>query len=596
MQRRLVLILALLCACVLPAAAHEPASALDPARDPRLARRVRLRAEGMPFSRVLAAVAAETGVRLEVAGRVGDERLVAFVPDAPLAEVLGSIADLYRCTWTRAGNTYRLEKPAKWVREEQRLREDALKQVLARFADHLRDPAAAPVGHPRDQPELWRALYRELFPILESGSDELLREGYLYRRVGAIPGERRAAILERLTPLLRAQEESLRENIRQLREMELQMGVPPEFAVREKPPTVPEKCTLTVDLRLSREIRIEVGMRRDSGDTWYNWFSASGDDLHEQGLALYEDRPLRLPKTAGGPAAETTDAADPLERVVEVSVPQKAVKQDWIGVLGRLSDAARVPIYADCYPNLLDMGVSQHPRGAVPAGGKGSVTQILDAVCFPAGQPGLWRDQANSFWWRRGNSALVRSRRWLWESAQVIPAGLLDRLARSEAKMDRRSPPGARILDPEDLRAIAGLDFLQLQGLGRLSQHLDFWHYGVRVPSRLSPPARQLLVTEGITWEKLALPDRQALVRMVPELAADPNPAYKARIWADARQAPAQGGMVLNLQFVAPGSPGAYPAQFILPGLGLDREPLTVSVLPNRPGEASPPAPPAKGR
>src|SRR5687767_6716165 len=75
------------------------ASPLDSAWDRRLEKKVRLRAEGIPLSRVLPALGEKTGVRLTVAERVGDERLVAFVPEAPLAEVMRSIADLYRLDW-----------------------------------------------------------------------------------------------------------------------------------------------------------------------------------------------------------------------------------------------------------------------------------------------------------------------------------------------------------------------------------------------------------------------------------------------------------------------------------------------------------------
>src|SRR5688500_12150658 len=71
------------------------ATTVDTARDARLAARVRLRSEAIPLRRVLQALAEQTGVRLSVAGAAGDERLVAFVPDASLAEVMLAVADLY---------------------------------------------------------------------------------------------------------------------------------------------------------------------------------------------------------------------------------------------------------------------------------------------------------------------------------------------------------------------------------------------------------------------------------------------------------------------------------------------------------------------
>src|SRR3989442_4476438 len=89
-----------LLSCSAPAATARlskgPSSPMDAAQDARLAVQVRLRAEAIPLRRVLRALADETGVRLAVAGSAGDERLVAFVPDASLADVLLAVADLYR--------------------------------------------------------------------------------------------------------------------------------------------------------------------------------------------------------------------------------------------------------------------------------------------------------------------------------------------------------------------------------------------------------------------------------------------------------------------------------------------------------------------
>src|SRR5690242_13915825 len=80
------------------AAAERPV--LDASRDARLGRRIRLRSEGIPLSWVLKRLSKESGVALSAPGTVGDERLVAFVPDAPLSEVLTNIATLYRLDWS----------------------------------------------------------------------------------------------------------------------------------------------------------------------------------------------------------------------------------------------------------------------------------------------------------------------------------------------------------------------------------------------------------------------------------------------------------------------------------------------------------------
>jgi len=84
-----------------------PSSPIDTAKDPRLAARVRLRAEAIPLRRVLRALADATGVRLDVSGSAGDERLVAFVPEAALADVMRAVANLYRLSWIRSGSAAR---------------------------------------------------------------------------------------------------------------------------------------------------------------------------------------------------------------------------------------------------------------------------------------------------------------------------------------------------------------------------------------------------------------------------------------------------------------------------------------------------------
>src|SRR5687767_7231440 len=98
MKNRVVgcLLLSLVLLSVWPAtvqASRADRPAIDPQRDPRLTQRVRVRAEGIPVRWILQALAEQTTVQLDVAGTAGDERLVAFVPEAPLAEVMERIAD-----------------------------------------------------------------------------------------------------------------------------------------------------------------------------------------------------------------------------------------------------------------------------------------------------------------------------------------------------------------------------------------------------------------------------------------------------------------------------------------------------------------------
>lgn len=198
-------LLTLLLAGLTPAPAQParaPAPPIDPTRDARLAQRVQLRAEAIPVSWVLRRLSEVTGVGLETAGATGDERLVAFVPDAPLSEALLAVADLYRLSWMRTGSAerpkYRLYKTDRAAREEQVLRDRALRELVDRMLATLRNPGAP------ENSASWVPVYPHLFPLVASRRDELLREGYLSLRVGELPLSRREPLLAAMRPILRA--------------------------------------------------------------------------------------------------------------------------------------------------------------------------------------------------------------------------------------------------------------------------------------------------------------------------------------------------------------------------------------------------------
>lgn len=184
MNRRtgaLLLIGALLAGSVSAAPARPSggaSSAVDAARDARLAARVRLRSEAIPLRRIFRALAEETGVRLDVAGSAGDERLVAFVPDASLAEVMLAVADLYRLTWTRGGSaerpSYQLLKTPAVAQEGREPRQQALQQLTTRLAERLRVPPRAAAG---ERPDPWEPVYPLVLPLITARSADLLRDG-----------------------------------------------------------------------------------------------------------------------------------------------------------------------------------------------------------------------------------------------------------------------------------------------------------------------------------------------------------------------------------------------------------------------------------
>lgn len=566
MPRWLASLALLLAAAASLSAAPKPPSALDPQRDPRLAQRVRLRSEAIPVRQVVEALKRRTGLDLRVDGAAADERLVAFVPGAAVAEVLESIADLYRLTWQREGEAgYRLVKPLGRAREEQALRERALRGVLARLAARLRDPDL-PLDRPSGRPEAWRPVYPALFPIVLARGEELVREGYAYLPIGAIPEGQRQPLVEKLRPLLKAEDDRRTAALEEVRRREIESGIPEDQATLPKPPSDPQQCVLTVDLHVPGPPRASVGLRTDT-ESWYNWFQIDGEPLLDEAVALYPGRSARVPdaERAGAPDRP----GDPLYRPVALPADPLARKGDWIGQLGALSAAGNVSLYADCYTSY-EEGYGGHPRGPWVLGGGSTVAQAIDGLCLPRVDAGRWRREPNAFWWRRGESmVLVRSRRWLWEEAAVLPEALTRQLTvslRTHGKL-----PG------DDLLRIARLGWLQVHGLQASGRSMDAWNLGIRVPARLSPAARSRLTSGTLTWSDLSEPDRRLMAPFLPAPAPeDREPA--ARLRTELRDVPQQGAVLAVLSYWPMGDPRGRSAYFALPGVDLKLAPRGLEV------------------
>ncbi len=534
-------------------------AALDVHQDPRLATQVRLESRGIPVSRVLARVERATGLELSASGRVGDERLVAFVPGSPVKDVLERVADLYRVRWVRERRgdryRYRLEKPAAWAQEEQALRLRALREVLAQLARSLRQPDQVAEGK-AGRPQVWKPLYPEVLPFLAAREPELLREGYLYLSVTSLPELDRERILSRLAPILRAQDAARTAALRSIREDEIARGIPPEWATMDKPPSRPERSTVTVELYLDRAPRASAGLRTDT-ETWYFWTSAHGNDLRKEGAAFYADRSPRFPVPGKAGTPQTTAAADdPYNRALDFGTASSPAK-DWIEGLGRLSRVSGTAIYTDCY-HYFNHGGPGHPRKGFSVGGRLTLAEALDRLCLAGDSSGKAASVSDSFWWRKGDSALVRSGAWLWDSATVLPADLIERLAESLR--------ARKTLGEDDLPALAALDLFQVQSLGPMAAHMDYWHRGFRVPARLTPNSRRLLVTSGVEWGQLAPAERELAARLLPIAPEAASPGLKARIKSEIRSDPAQGAPVLVLNVWPFGERGGRPVHLPLAG------------------------------
>src|SRR5688500_8766699 len=190
MQRSFSLVtLLLLPVAAISAGAAPDREVLDLDQDARLRQKVEVHSRAIPLSWVLKSLSERTGVTMRAVGRPGDERLVAFASDTPLAKVMDSIADLYRLEWTRDGKSeppaYRLQKPPRAAREEQALRDRAIAQVLQRLSDRLR--GVAPADGAKGRPETWAPLYPEVLPLLASRGGVMTRDGFLRLPIGKLP-------------------------------------------------------------------------------------------------------------------------------------------------------------------------------------------------------------------------------------------------------------------------------------------------------------------------------------------------------------------------------------------------------------------------
>ncbi len=575
----LPLLLALALSSVSGAGAGQQTStttgALDPKQDTRLATRVRVQSEGIPLRTLLGRLSDRTGVRLEVTGTAADERVIAFVPSAPLAEVLDHLADLYRLSWSGDRKIYRLRKSPAAAREEQALRNRAFRQVTGLLQERLGNPAAAVREDARErggQPSVWAPLFPQVFPLLAPGIGRIPLEGHYYVDLAGAPPATREKLAASLQPVLEEQHRRYLENRRRLQEEWRAMGQTPPPAP-EPPLPKAEEGTLLVELSVEHELRLTAGYRSNSA-TWSPWLNLQADDLRSEALALYRDRNPRLPEQAGGMKPLPPPAGTgPLDRNVELAPDPNQDPKDWIATLRRLSAASGVSLYADCYSDYLN-GYSEHPRSHLPAAGRGSVREWLDTLGFPPGKPFSGPARANSFWWQRGNTALVRSAGWLWDSQRVLPADLTERIVASVRRSGR--------LDPADLAGLANLTYLQVRQGGNVAHHLDHWDLAVRLTGRLSPAARaQALAKDGVTWVQLRPADREIVARFYPA-GRDPS-RFRARLSTEVRHHPAQGGAILTLSFVTDGMLGSHPFHLSLPGVraveGLPETGLSVELV-----------------
>lgn len=330
--------------------------------------------------------------------------------------------------------------------------------------------------------------------------------------------------------------------------------------------SVADQCVLGFALSAAEGLAVDARVGHGSIGG-YSLLALEGADLSREAAALYGGGQLR-PRQ--GSDDETGSVSDALHRAVAISPPAAMERRDWIGALGRLADASGAAIYSDYYPDLATRAIPALPPRA-------AVAPALDALCAtPApsnARPGRsYRAGApppapSGFWWRRGDAALARSRRWLWQSLTPLPAALCDR----QIGALRRSGEAAPTLLP----ALAGLTFFQLQSLGPLVDQAPEWRRCLAVAARLSLPARQQALDQGVTWPDLSAGDRAIVSRLLGTAPGAAVPDFGARFKFQAQLVPGDQEAVISLvalEFRNPGWSIRAFARLPLPGVGAPPE------------------------
>ncbi len=504
---------------------------LDPKADPRLERHVLLRSEGVPVAHVLRRLGEKSGVVLTAPGQPGDERLIAFVADAPVAEIMRSIAELYRLRWVRGGTadrpTYQLLKPIAAQREEAALKQRALDAALAEVDRQLREPNRNAPTH-RDTDGHFTALRVTAAEIIRGNWDRLAADGHLELPVSELPEHQKNVLLAHGPAALQITQREVHESEIRSREFYIQHGLKLPDSLKEIPQPRPvppvEACKLSLDLNATEGLEFNCMLSTPAFAT--TLVTGRSKQAENSGIQLYADRhprPTLSAPNAGG-AAPAPDPPlppdDPLGRPLVVApgalIESSHLSTPWLTAMENVANLAHVAVYSDDYSNP-EAGEKQ--RTAEPPRNDQPASDYLDEL-------GRQRDREAPpcFWWRRGSAVLLRSRSFLQEADSVLPVSLAEGLV-----THGRLHPGKTEMAVTDLLALSRLTPVQLRGVTRGADPIPAWKRAVQLPVRLGAAARGLVVADGLTWERMTEPDRELARRLSGGMV---GPTYQAHVTA----------------------------------------------------------------
>lgn len=370
------------------AAASPAAPAKDPlADDARLAQQVRVTAEGLAVSDLLARLSARTGVALVAEPDVGDEKVIVFGPARPLRELLADLAALFNIRWeakrTHGGEIrYRLYcSPAARQLEAGFARRIIEEEMACLNQDALISVAIMPKERtflPGYQRGLAGMLYRRLSPAQHAA---LFRSDSL-----RIP-------FRALTPAQRVPLQALLGTSLEDSALADQRSKP----APAKPGLSPFSASQSDDLgkgevwfRLFHAGRyhyatLEYGKHLEAGVRW-DMFSTG----QVWSLPVHGNPYTREPVPA--------DASLPASGAIRAAMAEKA----WPDRLRRLAEDTGMSLLADYYrvPPFTEHFTRAFPDELA----RTIIVTDLDTLCELNG----------SLWWMRGKSLLLRQRDWFF--------------------------------------------------------------------------------------------------------------------------------------------------------------------------------------
>lgn len=519
--------------------------------DARLNRRVTVRCDGQCVSALLAELGRRCGVQLEGTDRTRDERLVAYVPDAPLRDVMENVAALYRCEWSAVQKderlSYRLSKAERARRAEDNLRDETLRTLIADLMEQLKTGPKVRPGHPQ-----FRAILPDLAPVVEAMLPALQRDGYASLLVSALPERVRARIAGSIQQGLDSHR-AFTEDLNSKSKANAAPGLPHLAAKVENARA--DECSLIFQLDTADEPELLLGLRTPGG-TLFRLVATDQLALSTVGVALYAPDPAQ---DGGASHPESNSTAIPKGTTLEKQLAD--ANGDWPARLRLISDAAHRSIYADCY-SYHALGTYSHPRAANLHVEGRTLEEVVAELCR---QP-LKRNQdgkhQNAFWWKRREAFLIRSSRYLWDQEGVLPRPTVDQLA-GAMRTGRR-------LRGMDVQTLGGLNLYQVQALGFTRNQISAWIHGVKLPSTMSLGTREGLASGAITYRSILPAERLLICRAFG--VADGDVPYRATLKTRIGTVPPQGGTMLILESsaVTPRGEGALFLYVPLPGYSAD--------------------------